>query len=505
MDRRSFLKAVGLGWASLAAPRWARAAAPKRGDGRPNIVVILCDDLGYSDLGCYGGEIATPHLDRLAAEGLRFTRFYNCAKCAPTRATLLTGTYYQRSRTMKRPNTVTIAEVLRAAGYTTLMAGKWHLPRTPIQRGFERFFGFLGGATNYFKGDGSFRLDEQRFDVPAKGFYCTDAFTDHAVRFVEQAAAKDKPFFLYLAYNAPHYPLQAWPADIDRYRGKFRKGWDRLRDERYRRMLRMKLIRPQWALTKRDERVPAWEELDEKRRADEDLLMAVYAAMVECMDRNIGRLLEKLKRLGVEDNTLVLFLSDNGGCPYRNERKPDSVPGGPESHRTYNTPWANVSNTPFRLYKRYSHEGGTATPLIARWPKVIRNGGALSDQVGHIIDIMPTCAELAGAKHPKAFGGSDILPVDGKSLVPILHGRRREPHEHLFWEYARHRAVRKGDWKLVAERGKAWELYDMSADRCETRDLSAKHPDLVAELRRAYNAWAKDAGAAPGDATAPDD
>jgi arylsulfatase len=492
--RRDFLKATGLGVASLMAPKLLSAVEPDR--KRPNIVLILADDLGYSDLGCYGGEIETPNLDAMAAKGLRFSQFYNCAKCSPTRTSILTGLYHQQTNVGQGKNCVTIAEVLRQAGYTTLAAGKWHVGGTPMDRGFDRYFGMLGGACNYFIPDKTFRLDREPFTTDDSNFYTTNAFTDYALDFLDEAGRKDKPFFLYVAYNAPHYPLHALPEDIEKYRGKYMKGWDFLRKERYEQMVRLGLIDKKWALSARGadthrsfSDIPAWEQVEDKPA--EDLNMAVYAAMVDRMDRNIGRIVNKLKELKVEDNTLVMCLSDNGGCPYERNKTKGIPPGPAESYRTYDSPWANVSNTPFRLYKRFNHEGGNATPFIVRWPDVIKKGGIITHQVGHIIDIMATCLDVAGAQYPSHYKGQKIAELEGKSLLPIFEGRKRKGHDALFWEFMRNKAVRRGKWKLVTVGDNPWELYNMEADRTELDDLAAKMPKKVEELAKLYDAWVR--------------
>jgi arylsulfatase A-like enzyme len=491
--RRDFLKTIGFGMASLMAPK---VFSSEFGRGRPNIVLILADDLGFSDLGCYGGEIETPNLDKLAAEGLRFSQFYNCAKCAPTRTSILTGLYHQQTNIKQAKNCVTIAEVLHRAGYTTLAAGKWHVGSTPLDRGFDRYFGMLGGACSYFVPDETFRLDRKPFKTNDKSFYTTNAFTDYAMKFLDEAGRGDKPFFLYLAYNAPHYPLHALPKDIKKYKGKYMKGWDRIRKERYERLVELRLIDKKWAMSARGQDhhksfsdILPWEQVKDKQA--EDLNMAVYAAMVDRMDQNIGRVLNKLEELDVEDNTLVMFLSDNGGCPYERNRTKDIPPGPAESYRTYDSPWANVSNTPFRLYKRFNHEGGNATPFIARWPALIKQAGAITNQIGHIIDIMPTCLDIARTKYPSRVRGRQIVPLEGQSLLPIFAGRHRKGHDALFWEFQRNKAVRKGKWKLVTIGNGPWELYDMEADRTELHNLASEIPEKVKELAGLYEKWSE--------------
>jgi arylsulfatase len=488
----------------------------------------MADDMGFSDLGCYGSEIHTPNLDRLAEGGLRFTQFYNAARCCPTRASLLTGLYPHQAgvgsmtagvqgdvnppgpyQGYLNDKCVTIAEVLKKAGYTTLMSGKWHVgeerPHWPVDRGFDRYYGLISGAANYFditkgKREGvrrRFAVDDKPHVPPTKGFYITDAFTENAVRFLDQYGREEKPFFLYVAYTAPHWPLHALPEDIAKYKGKYRRGWDALRKERYARMIKMGIIDPKWPLTPRDEGAVPWEGVEDKELMD--LKMAVYAAQIDRMDQGIGRIMAKLRELGKEQNTLVLFLSDNGGChetgPLGFDRRNNGLPpGGVDSYMSYGQSWANASNTPFRLFKKYTHEGGISTPLIAYWPAVIKEKGKLTNQVGHIIDIMATCVDVAGAQYAKTFNGNEIIPAEGKSLLPIFQGKTRRPHEYLFWEHQTHEAVRYGKWKLVAEKRTKWELYDLEQDRSEMNNLIDKYPQLARRLRLKYEQWAQSVG-----------
>ncbi len=503
---------------------------PQPAAPRPNIVLIMADDLGFSDLGCYGGEIATPNLDRLAAGGLRFTHFYNNAVCVATRASLLTGQYCHKvglghlgARLRAGRNNVTFAELLRAAGYRTLMAGKWHnghgRGELPVERGFDRYWGLVDGGSNYFnpglrrpgepepvhKAPGDYRYwgDDARllrpFTPEQPDFYATDAFSDRAVSFLDRYGAGEQPFLLYLAYTAPHFPLQAPAEDVAHYQGRYLIGWDEVRRRRYRRLLDLGLAQPQWGVSERDPICGSWEQAADKPRWDRK--MAVYAAMVERMDRGIGRVLDKLRELDAEQDTLVLFLSDNGGCGEHIDNTPERDPGSVDTYTTVDAPWANASNTPFRKYKVFDHEGGIATPLIASWPRVIRPG-SITHQVGHVIDFLPTFAELAGAACPARFRGQPVAPLDGRSLAPILRGARREPHAALFWELNGCRAVRRGRWKAVSlgpERWHVghriaagcdgWELYDVAADRCELIDRARERPELVTELDRLWRRW----------------
>ena len=480
---------------AFSAPSQSLAKSP-----RPNIVVILCDDMGFSDLGCFGSEINTPNLDRLAANGIRFTDFHNNAKCSETRASLLTGLWHQQSRNLKKSGHVTIAEVLREAGYSTLMSGKWHLAKTPPERGFDRYFGFLGGAINFYtgrdwgNGENLMRLDRKEFVAP-KSFYSTDAFTDYAIEFVDQARSKEQPFFLYLAHNAPHFPLHALPEDIAKYRGRYSIGWDEIRKRRYAKLKELNIIDDTWRLSVRDPKVEGWDQLTKKQMNYLEPMMEVYAAMVDRLDQNIGRLVTHLEKQEVLDNTLILFFSDNGACPYQRHRTPGVAPGPANSDIAYDARWANMCNTPLRLYKQYAHEGGSSTPMIAHWPAKIDAKGTLTSFASHLVDIMPTIVDVAGAKYPKEFDGEDILPMEGVSLVPAFHGKKERGDHPLFWEFAGNHAIRVDDWKLVAERSKEWELYDLSKDRSETQDLAAKSPKHVKQLAKLYDQWAKRTGA----------
>ncbi len=494
---------------SLLALILAAAARPQA--AKPNIVVIMADDMGFSDLGCYGSEIRTPQLDRLAAGGLRFTQFYNGARCCPTRAALLTGLYAHQAgvghmvenrgtpayQGFLNDRCVTIAEALRPAGYRTLMAGKWHVgenrPHWPVDRGFDRTYSLISGGSNYFGLDKGRKmaLDGEPTTSSGENFYMTDAFSDHAVKFIDEAKDLKKPYFLYLAFTSPHWPLHARPEEIAKYRGTYKVGWDALRERRHRKQIEMGIVDAKWPLTPRDEKAPAW--TDVKDADERDLRMAVYAAQIDRMDQNIGRVLEKL-----DDNTLVLFLADNGGCAEEIHRgKKGAEIGTKESFESYGLPWANASNTPFRLYKHWVHEGGIATPLIAHWPAVIRKGGGLTSQPGHLIDLMATCLDVAGAEYPKTFQGRQITPLEGKSLAPIFRAGTREGHETIYWEHEGNKAVRQGKWKLVARHKGGWELYDLEADRTEMTGLADKEPARVKEMAAKWDAWADRVGVQP--------
>lgn len=508
--RRSFMAALGAG----AGARVLTAAAAKK----PNIILIMADDMGFSDIGCYGSEIATPNLDSLAKGGIRFTQFYNNARCCPTRASLLTGLYPHQVgighmvndrgtpayQGFLNDHCVTIGEALREGGYTTLMAGKWHVgekqPHWPKDRGFDRYFGLVSGSSNYFRvTEDRPIVDEDKVVRPKDdSFYLTNLFTDHAVKFLDENGHGPKPFFLYMAYTSPHWPLHALPEDIARYRGKYKSGWDELRKRRHARMIEMGLVEKRWPMTERDADVPAWDKVEDKDA--QDLLMSVYAAQIDRMDRNIGRILAKVKELGQESNTLILFLADNGGCAEEVNRGKEGAPAGiSDSFKSYGPPWANASNTPFRLYKHWVHEGGISTPLIAYWPGVIKGGGQITHQPGHLIDIMATCLDVSGTKYPSTYKGRPVIPLEGRSLAPVFQGRQRTGHPHICWEHEGNRAVRQGKWKLVAKFKGPWELYDLAADRTETRDLVRENPAKAKELAGIYEAWAQRCGVVPYD------
>jgi arylsulfatase len=550
-SRRDFLRLAGAGvlvfplLGKSAAPVDSPAAAvPTAGRGRPNIILILADDLGYSDLGCYGGEIATPQLDQLAQGGLRFTQFYNCARCCPSRASLLTGQYPHRvgfgGMSGSLPDTcVTIPEVLRAAGYATFMSGKWHLGQPgPVLRGFDEFYGMLGGYGSYWNPALYTRRPQSRTARSyAEGkFYSTDAITDHALDFITQARQAQKPYLLYLAFNAPHFPLHAPPAEIARYAKVYEQGWDKIREQRYARMQQLGLCDARGPLPPRSvvppnkvasehgwsgRENPAWDALDAERRADLSRRMAVYAAAVDRMDQNIGRVVADLEQHGELDNTLIFFLSDNGACAEWDPFGFDVIKnvgqvnlpttdghttlhtgaaldaiGAPGSYASYGSGWANACNTPLRLYKHYDHEGGISTPLIIHWPAGTRRRGELDRRVGSIFDLLPTCAEVAGAPYPATFKGKGILPPEGLSLCGALRGEPAAERQ-LFFEHEGNRAARVGRWKIVALAGQPWELYDAESDRTEQHDLAAAQPEHVAELERQWQAWAQRCGVKP--------
>ena len=518
MHRRQFLSTVGAAAAG--------AQAPAR---RPNIIVIMADDMGYSDIGCYGSEIETPNIDSLARNGVRFTQMYNTARCCPTRAALLTGLYSHQAgvggmvqdqgkpgyRGRLNENCVTIAEALRPAGYRTLMAGKWHVgenrPHWPTDRGFDRYYGLISGASNYFSSEPGrqMALDGEPVKPGGPDYYITDAFTDYATRFLDDRK-RGQPFFLYLAYTAPHWPLHALDRDIRKYRNRYSMGWDQLRKERHQRMVRMGIVDERWPLSPRDPRGKAWDKAED--REWQARRMAVYAAQIDRMDQNIGRLLTKLRQMGEEENTLILFLADNGGCAepiqpgfrgLQGKVKTDdgkmvqygNIPGvwpGPaDTFASYGLEWANASNTPFRLFKSQVHEGGIGSPLVAQWPAGLPSRNKIVNQVGHVIDILPTCLDVAGQAYPRTYKGQEITPVSGESLRPALAGQAFTRKAPLFWEHIGNRAVRDGDLKLVARNKDPWELYDLKADRTEMRDLAASRQADVSRMNTLYEEWAE--------------
>ena len=508
---------------------------------RPNIVLILADDMGYSDIGCYGGEVQTPNLDKMAAGGLRFSQFYNSARCCPTRASLLTGLHPHQAgvghmtwglgpehpgyRGDLSKNSVTIAQVLRAAGYRTACTGKWHICPSdarynwPNQRGFEKYYG--GSDTYFFP---NIQIDNAFTKITDPSYYITDAIGRKATEFLDDfRAAGDEPFFLHVCYSAPHWPLQALPEDIPKYRDLYRKGWDQIREERYQRMTDMGLVDQRWALTSRDNEASAWTDAPHKEWEVER--MAVYAAQIDRMDQSIGRIWKKVQELGEEDNTLFLFLSDNGssaevvrpmfenfrifaketpdGEKIRYGNFPSIMPGPADTFQSYGVAWANASNTPFRLYKHWIHEGGISTPLVAYWPAGIKSGQGISHEPGHLIDLMATCVDVAGATYPTEYQEHKITPMEGKSLGPVFEGNGREGHTELYWEHEGNRAVRQDELKLVSRFPGNWELFDLASDRTEVEDLSARYPEKVQQLTRLYDEWAQRCMVEPWETIAP--
>ena len=511
--------------------------------------------MGFSDLGCYGGELETPNLDRLAAGGLRFSQFYNTARCCPSRASLLTGLHPHQTGIGGMVNAkvgpkgyegtinercVTIAEVLREGGYATSMSGKWHLsgdhlhanPSWPTSRGFDHHYGIITGAADYYAPQTLMcdhkNVEQEALDDP--GYYITDAISDNAADHIRKhfSEHKERPFFEYVAYTAPHWPLHAKKEDVDRCRGRFVKGWDTLRKERQKRLIEMGMIDPEWPLSPRDPGQPPWDEAINKEW--QQRRMEVYAAQIEVMDRGIGRILSALEEYGQLDSTLVLFLADNGGAaeevspewlaagwmqelniirketkkgePVRFGNTPDIWPGGEETYASYGVPWANLSNTPFRMYKGWIHEGGMSTPFIAYWPKGMKVApGSLHHSPWHLPDVMASLTEIAGAPYPVEYHGRSILPLEGRSFASVFSNLNISRDAPLYWEHEGNAAVRDGVWKLVRDFSlnselpmedlAAWELYRLDKDRTELEDLSAKMPEKARELHEAYLTWAE--------------
>lgn len=456
-----------------------------RADDRPNIVLVMVDDLGFSDFGCYGSEIETPNIDALAADGLRFSRFYNTAKCHSSRVSLLTGLYCDEAGAESLSRGVTIPEVLGKAGYSTAMVGKWHLHKEPTDRGFSRYFGHLSGATNYFVGDDTFRLNGKPWSDFGDDFYTTNAFESYAERFVGEMLdeAPEKPFFLYMAYNAPHYPLQVLEKDYRKYENRYEDGWDKIREARYQKQVESGMIPKEWALSPRPAHVPAWEDLSDDERDWERRRMAAFAGMVDCVDQSMGRLVDFLKEKGVFENTLLMICSDNGACPFDRTKGAEFEPWNSQSYWCYDTGWSHVGNTPFRLHKQNQHEGGISSPMIAHWPVGLKaKKGSITDQPAHLIDFMATCIDVGQAKYPDSWTDIDLEPLQGLSLKPVFDGKTRDPHEFLYFHFADNRAIREDNWKVVTHKASQWELYDIGKDGTELHNLAAENPDKVKEL-----------------------
>ncbi len=458
---------------------------------RPNILLMMVDDLGYADFGCYGSEIQTPNIDRLASNGLRLTQFYNTAKCHSSRLSLLSGQYSHYAGESDFRNAVTIAQVLRDAGYTTSMTGKWHLDKQPTDYGFEQYWGHLSGATDFFQGDDTFRMNGEPWNAFDEDFYTTDANVDFSIQFLDHALKKDKPFFHYIAFNAPHYPLHAPKGDIQKYLGRYDAGWEVLREERLVKQKLLGLFPADLELPPLPHHVPAWDALTDKQKQFESFRMAIYAAMVDRVDQNIGRLIDYLKEKGEYDNTLIMLCSDNGACPFERSDHIDIPPWQAGSYYLYDASWATAGNTPFKHYKQTQHEGGISSPLIAHWPGKIKNPGGLHNELSHLIDVMATCIEVAGTEYPKRKG---LNPLQGKSLAPVLKGEKRSGHDELFFAFSSCRALRQGDWKLVSFYQHRWELYNLANDRLEQNDLACKNPERVDAMKKRWHAIAKGAG-----------
>ena len=549
-DRRDFIKmTAGMAGASLLPggdKAFAGTLAQSAAGSRPNIVLILADDMGFSDIGCFGSEVSTPNLDRLAARGMRVNQFYNNPRCCPSRASIMTGLYAQQAGMglmvsdygrypypgyagNLSPRTVTIPEALKSAGYNTAMVGKWHLAPTdpkigfsnwPRQRGFDKFWGIIAGASVYYESPHLVH-DNTPIPPPAGDLYLTDLFAEYAASYVEELAREKKPFFLYTAFNAPHWPIQAPEDLVEKYAHRYAAGWDALREERHKKQIAMGLVDAQWALTPRDPRVPAWEKARDKDW--EMRRMAVYAAMIDHLDQGIGRILEQVEKSGIADNTLIVFMSDNGGnaeeiggrkthipeaaiaahasapCEIGDAcagNVPGVMPGPMSGFQSIGIPWGNCANTPFRLYKHYAHEGGISSPFIACWPAVIKPTANPVNAVGHETDLMPTFLEVAGATYPAHVAAGPIPALVGQSLAPLFDGSTRT-RGTIFWEHEGNKAVRDGKWKLVSRFPEGWELFDMEADRTELHDLAAAEPERARAMAAMYEEWAKSIGVQP--------
>ena len=527
LTRRDFLKVTGMTAAGLSIGgcfEGVKRIAGTSTQKKPNIVLIMADDMGFSDIGCYGGEIETPNINKLAANGLKYRQFYNTARCCPTRAALMTGLYSHKSglgwmtvSDLGKPgyigelnnNCITIAQGLKPAGYRCYISGKWHVifdkdmeqdsPKHnwPLQRGFDRYYGHLAGDGGYYKPRALTR-DNTRIEAPDEDYYYTDAIADNAVEFINDHYTdySEDPFFLYVPFYSPHRPLHAKAEDIAKYKGKYMIGWDEIRKRRYQKQIELGLFDDNWELSPRDNSVQAWENVPENQKPLWDMRMATYAAMVDCMDQNIGKILNTLETNNALDNTVVIFISDNGGCAETAGNGDINTIGTPATDESYRTAWANASNTPFRMYKSYVHEGGISSPMIVHWPKGLKAPkDSFCDSIGHVIDIMPTCLDLAGAQYPEEFNGNEIYPLSGKSLVPTFTGNDIE-REAIYFEHEANRAIRMGKWKLVSRAAMRppykgqWELYDLEKDRTESNNLAQQFPDIVTQMNEMWEKWA---------------
>jgi arylsulfatase len=515
-------------------------------DSRPNIILILADDMGFSDIGCYGSEIRTPNLDQLGAHGIRFTQSYNCARCCPTRASLLTGLYPHQAgvghmvnnygipqyQGYLRDDCVTMGEALREGGYRTMLSGKWHVggifsrsdpthwrfgdPERPVppDRGFDDWYGTPAGAGSYFNPRPLCR-NYAFIEPEGDDYYYTDAVSDEAIAMIDRAVQGDKPFFLHVSYTAPHWPLHAFEEDIARYQGAYRRGWDAVRTARHEELKGLGVLDEKWEISPRDDQAPDWQAIELQEW--EDRRMAVYAAQIDRMDQGIGRIMAKLRESGIEQNTLMIFISDNGGCaellredgqrgrewkvtrdgqPMRFGNIAGLMPGDQATYMSYDLPWANASNTPFRLYKHWVHEGGIATPMIAYWPEAIRQP-SINHAPTHIIDLMATFLDVAQVDYPAEYDGRDIQPLEGESLLPALRGEPWQRERPIVWEHEGNRAVRDGRWKLVNKYPGDWELYDMVTDRTELNDLASANEPQAEKMIRIYAEWAERCGVIP--------
>jgi arylsulfatase A-like enzyme len=491
---------------------------------QPNIIVILADDLGFSDIGAFGSEIKTPNLNKLAKNGLIIKQFYNAGRCCPSRASLLTGLYPHQTgigdmvqdkgfpayQGYLNEHCITIGQALKQAGYNTIVSGKWHVGLVPsawaVNRGFDDSFTLQNNGSSYFNSeplynDGrkvTFMKGDKEIIRTDSSTYLTQEITNFAISCLEKQRNQQQPFFLYVAYNAPHWPIQALPEDIAKYKGKYLEGWDKLRISRFKKLKEQGIIDKNWDLSNRFEKVPDWEKLSTEEKDKWDTRMAIYAAMIDRMDAGIGEILQKVKSLGEEDNTIVLFLSDNGGSAddvknWNYVTQKNGTPGSVASIDSYESPWGNVSNTPFQLFKKNTHEGGIASPFIAYYPKHIK-AGTVSNRVSHLIDIFPTFLEYAGFQYPDSFQGKKLTPLEGISLKKEFEEQQSDAHEALFWEHEGSKAVRKGQWKAVAENNQPWELYNLATDRTETKNVAKSEPKLLQNLIELHKQWSVKVG-----------
>ena len=456
---------------------------------QPNILLVMADDMGFSDLGCYGSEIDTPNMDKLAANGVRFTQFYNTAKCHSSRVSVLSGRWCRQAGDESLHRAVVIPEMLKPAGYFTAMTGKWHLSKEPTDFGFDRYFGHLSGATNYYLGDKTFRLNGQPFTVPDKGFYTTVANVDHAIDFLGEARAAKKPWFLYVAFNAPHAPLQPLEQDYKKYLGRYDVGWDVVRAARVAKQKQLGLLPADTVESPRPDHIPAWTKLSDDQRSAESRMMSAYAGLIDRIDQEMGRLIANVTTAGELENTLIVFVSDNGACPFgRGGATPGTEPYDPNTHWGDSTGWAWTRNSPFRFYKQNQFEGGISTPAIMHWPAGLkRKPGSVVSSPAHLVDLLPTVAEVTGAKVPDTFPGREPTPLAGISLAPILSGGEIKSRPPIHLLFASDRGLRDGEWKLVSFQSHPWELYHISTDRTELHDVAAEHPDITERMVKQWH------------------
>ncbi|MEW4486455.1 arylsulfatase [Thalassoglobus sp. JC818] len=462
-------------------------------DSRPNILVMMVDDLGYSDLGCYGSEIDTPNLDALAANGLRFSQFYNTAKCHSSRVSLLTGQYCIAAGDTALTHAVTSAEVLADSGYFTAMTGKWHLDGQPTDFGFQKYFGHLSGACNYFTGDNTFRLNGEKWQVPKEGFYTTTANVDYALEFLGEARQTKSPWFLYVAFNAPHAPLHALPEDYAKYKGRYDEGWDKVRAARVAKQKQIGILPATLKESPRPDHILAWEDMEPWRQKYEANRMTTLAAMIDRVDQEIGRLVTDLRSRGELENTLILFVSDNGACPY-DRKKPllDVEPTTGDISLADSTGWSWMRNSPFRYYKQNQFEGGISTPGIVHWPAGLKTSpGSVVDTPVHLIDVMPTLADVAGAEVPETWPARELRPVSGISLLPLFEGNEIERPSPIHLLFSKDRGLRDGDWKIVSFQSSPWELYHVADDRAELHNLAHSEPERVQQMVETWTNMAR--------------